>query len=492
METQEYTRQKLISSLIKIGHGDLDIYVNDVLPAAREDPELFGRFVVWNHRHGKVDDSKVAFPPIALRGLSKGDAHLAENAIAHMISLDPRKIIKSYDFSKSLTKRGLHIPGGNRELLQDALKDYITAMEKNRRWWVRTALRHRKALIRLYEISHKKAVPLAKEILFERKFPPGSVFEALVRLKNMSPSEASATIMKHKIPAPIAIGAVNTVKDPDIQFALIEIMTGNELINYSGALKAWGIFEIPYLKAAYDAAIERGKTDKRVNVYKASKAAESLDTKTGKKVLQIQEAREKKLKGIEGDWAILADRSASMQKSIEVARHMAAAITSQVKGKVYLLFFNTAPVLFDVTGKTYQEILGMTGHVYAGGNTSIGCGLQYLREKNILVNGIAIASDGGENTSPAFSEAYAKYNKAFGIEPTVYLFEIPGDPNRLVENCQRAGVSLECIPLGTNIDYYALPNLVNTLRTSRFALVDEIMQYKLLTIDGVLKRASRS
>ena len=38
------------------------------------------------------------------------------------------------------------------------------------------------------------------------------------------------------------------------------------------------------------------------------------------------------------------------------------------------------------------------------------------------------------------------------------------------------------------IDMYGLPNLLKLLKTSRYALIDEIMQSKLLTIKEVLRK----
>ena len=40
----------------------------------------------------------------------------------------------------------------------------------------------------------------------------------------------------------------------------------------------------------------------------------------------------------------------------------------------------------------------------------------------------------------------------------------------------------------TGVDYYSLPNLVQTMRSNRYSLIDEIMQVPLLTLAEVLKK----
>jgi hypothetical protein len=51
--------------------------------------------------------------------------------------------------------------------------------------------------------------------------------------------------------------------------------------------------------------------------------------------------------------------------------------------------------------------------------------------------------------------------------------------------CHRNGIAIEQFELGGHVDYYSLPNLVKTMRTSRYSLVDEILETKLLTFKDV-------
>jgi hypothetical protein len=445
-EITPFNRNLLLSSLMKIPHGNLAIFVNNALPAARTDPEMFAHLIAWNNKEGKVRDSKVAFPVIGIRGLDKKNGEFAENAVAHIVNLDPRDCLRAYTFSKELTKTGNIINGGHRRLLEYALKKYLEIRETNNKWFDRTVISHRKAVIGLYAVSHKKPSPRAQGILFDKNYPNGSIFQIVRDLKNKSSLETAGLILKYKIPFQIAVGAAAKAKDSDVILALIEGMTGNELINSTSMLKKFGVFNSPSLKAlkaAYDAAIERAKKDTKVNIFKASKASEVLDEKTAKKVISVQRSQEKNISNIEGNVLIEADASDSMGGAIEKAKMVAAVIASRIKGKVWLIFFKTEPRSFEVSGKSYDEIAEMAKNIKASGRTSIGCPLDYILDKGEEVNCIVIVSDGCDNEPPFFHDVYPKYVSRFGFEPSVYLLHVPGAPNILPGNCRSVGIHIE-------------------------------------------------
>lgn len=480
---QGITRNQMVNQLIRIGHGDFSVYTKLGLQAVKDEPELFGHLISWNSIKGEVRDSKVALPVIALRG--EKDAELYENAAANLCLLDPRNLLRACYYNKELGPAN-----GGGKWLKDAVVRYVKAREKSRKWWDRTALQHRSSLKGLYALNHIKPTPRAQRILFKRDYPQGSVFAKLKELKNMAPDEAAGFILINRIPFLVAVGALGGIKGkPDIVLALIERMSGAELISNTKMLERMGVFESPALKVAYDKAIERMKKDKKVSSLKAGKAAKHVDGKAAKQLEKIQEERLASLGGLEGDWLVLGDRSGSMDESVEAARQIASLIAKQVRGSVHLVFFNTSPMYFNVTGKTLNEITDETRRLRATGGTSIGCGLDLISEKNIVVNGIAIASDGGDNTAPYFHGAYRRYADKFGTEPTVYLYHLPGEWNALTPYCQRDGILLEQFELGSRPDYYALPNLVATMRTGRYTLVEEIMDCPLLTFKEVFKEA---
>ncbi|KKN46568.1 hypothetical protein LCGC14_0671640 [marine sediment metagenome] len=481
MEKTDVSRNQLITELLRIGHGDLSIYNNIGLKAVASESELFAHLMAWNAKKGEVRDSKTAFPVLALRGAP--DDELYENAIAHLCQLDPRNLLKAIYYHRTLPALN---GTGVGQTLKKNVKRYIQVREQNRGWWDKTVLQHRKSMKALYALFHVQPRPFAQKILFQGVYPPNSIFTAVKQLKNMDVQEAAGTILNKKIPFTIAVGALGGIKDkPDIILALLERMSGAELITNTKMLKRFGVFESPTLKSAYDSAIERTKKDK-VSTLKAGKAASAVtDKKASGKLKQIQEDRLAQLGGIEGDWLVLGDKSGSMGTSIEVAKQIASLIAQQVKGSVHLVFFDTSPTYYDVTNKTLDEIQAMTSRIQAIGGTSIGCGLDLIYNKGIIINGIAICSDGGDNTKSEFHQSYPKYAAKFGMEPTVYHFYVPGDQDALTANCNNARILVERFDLGQNVDYVSLPQIILTMRENRYQLVQEILDVPLLTLNEV-------
>lgn len=488
VEQATISRNQLVNQILRIGHGDLSTYIPVGLQAVQDEPDLFAHLIAWNHIKGEVRDSKVALPVMALRG--PADPELFENAVAHLCLLDPRNLVRAINFSRDFAKKtfpfNFKITPGAGNLLEKAVVRYVRVREENPGWWIRSVLQHRKSMKALYALYHIKPNDMAQAVLFKRQKPKGSVFEAVASLKNMNPQEAAGTILNFKIPFLVAMGAVGGIKNkPDLIMALIDQTSGNELIGNTEMFRRLGVFDNPVLKSAFNSAVERAKKDKRVSTLKAGKASEKVgDKKTADKMKAVQAEKLEQLGGIEGDWLVLGDCSGSMSRSIEVARQTAALIAQQVKGAVHLVFFNTGPYRFDVTGKSLDEIQAMTSRVRASGATSIGCGLELLREQKILVNGIVICSDGGDNTEPGFHQAYPRYVNSMGVEPTVYHLWVPGDEDNLAGFCARGGIPLQKFDV-SKMDYYALPNLIKTLRTSRFTLVDEIMETPLLKLKDI-------
>lgn len=481
MDRTVVSQLQMVNDILRIGHGDLSIYTDIGLKAVQHEPELFAHLISWNSKRGEVRDSKKALPIIALRG--KKDPELFENACASLCLLSPRDFLSAIRFHKD---RVLPRTTGGGKFLKHAIFLYLKTRESNPNWWDRTVLQHRKTIKELYALNHIRPDARANEILFKRVYPSNSIFTKVKQLKDMSPKEAAGTILNNKIPFLIAIPAMQGIKDkPDVILALIENMTKAQLINNANALTRWGVMADPVLKSAYEEGLAKKKG--KVGSLKATKAAEMVTDKKVKKTLKKEQEKQLDSKGIEGDWLVLGDRSTSMRVSLEISKQIAAFLARSVKGKVHLVLFNTRPTYFDVTGKTFDEIKQITNRYGSSGATSIGCGLGLLAAKNIVVNGIAICSDGGDNTHPWFYNAYRDYAEQFGIKPTCYLWHVPGDHDVLSRTCEESGIQLERFSMGKNVDYNSIPNLALTMRTNRYSLVEEILDTKLLTYKDVFE-----
>ncbi len=297
--------------------------------------------------------------------------------------------------------------------------------------------------------------------------------------------------MGRQIPFLIAAGAMGSrMKEPDVLMAIIQRMSPTELVTNMKRLEKLGVKNIPALRAALEEALKKTASSGK-NMLKTSKAVESVDDEKLKaKLNALQEkqfAAKVQKQGVEGDWLVCGDCSGSMQTAIEGARQVAAILAKMVKGQVHLVFFNDTPRYFDVTGKTYEELVSLTSRIGANGGTNLGCSLQYILDRKIQVSGIAIISDGGENRQPVFADRYKAYIQKWSTEPTVYFYHLSGDADFFSVNMRQAGIGFETFDLvSKGFDYYSLPNLVQTMRVSRYSLIDEIMESRLLTLDQVL------
>lgn len=488
------TKAQVISELTKSPHGDLSEYLKVGVQAVKEDPEFFAHLIAWNHAKGQIRDAKVALPVVAIR--NGGDAELVENALAHVADLRPREFSRALQFARQI--------GCNQRQMKRLVERYLRDLEADFGDWERTALLHRDTITTLYGKYRVQPNEVADFNLFGplsskkygKRVKPGRLtprFAAVASLRMLSPEQIAGQIRSLKLPFMVVKAALGgKIKDPDVLAAVIQGMSAPELVTNMKSLERWGVKTVPALRAALEQALGKAAQSKTAKgTLKTSQAIEALagDEVLSGKLKTLQEAQLTKLQTIEGNWLVMADISSSMSEAIEPARQVSAILARSVKGKVYLVFFNTSPRFYDVTGMTFEQITTLTRNVSASGSTAIGCPLVYLKEKGLQVDGVAIVSDGEETSSPGFTMAYQDYCKKLGVEPTVYFYKI-GSGEPLMRNCKVANppVQLEVFDIGKSVDYYSLPNLVQTMRVGRYSLLDEVMATKLQILDRVLDR----
>jgi hypothetical protein len=488
MGEQGLTKQRIFAELSKSPHGKLGEYVPIGKQAIEQEGEFFQHLIAWNAQHGQIRDSKVALPILGLA--FEKNAELADNSLAHLAKLNPRELWKAFQFLRELR------PAGKMMTMDRLVRDYLHQLEAER-GWDHVAIQHGKVLKSLYASARvKPATDRVRIVLFggikkgeKTPLPKGSVFEAVRLLKQRSPIEAASDILKFKIPFLIAAGALEEkAKEPELLLALIERMSPTELTTNIKMLEKLGMKSNPALRGAFDKAMEKAATS-RQNTLKTTQAVEAVeDEKLKDKLRGLQKKQIAAAGGPEGNWLVLADKSGSMAQAIEIARHVSASLAQFVKGKVYLVFFDTSPMTVDVTGLSLDQIQKATEHIHAAGGTSIGCGLNRMLQDKIELDGIAIVSDGGENTAPVFSEVYRKYVAFAGKDLPVYFYMTQGDSNSLSYAVNAAGIEMQTFDLRNGkVDYYSIPNLVQTMRSNPYSLIDEILATPLVSLQDVLK-----
>lgn len=496
VESSSLSQQRIVSVLTRSTHGRLEDYLPTATRAAQEQPEFLAHLIAWNEKRGQVRDSKLALPLIHLAYTTPaqvGQSEFRENALAHLALRSPRELVAGLAFRKAARLAGS-------EQIRKLVERYLRAREEKWPWWERTTLQHRHQMRTLYASLRVKPSAMAQLVLFGNAAgkgqpqvkaapPAGTVFARVATLSSMTARDAAGVVARDKLPFLVVMGAAGAhLKDPDFALALIQSMSPTEVVTNTKLLEKLGVRTVPALRSAFEEALAKVAESKRAPALKTTRAAEAVGGVLGEKLHATQE-RQLKAAGIDGDWLVLGDMSGSMQAAIEGARQVAAILTRLVKGKVHLIFFNDRPRHMDVTGLDYEQIKALTTRIVANGGTSIGSGLALAREMALEFQGIAVVSDAKENTSPWFAQVY----QSMELEVPVYLYRFrPGvtchSDRDLRDTMAAIGAGLEEFDLTHGqVDYYSLPNLVQTMRTARYSLGQEILDTPLLTVEQALK-----
>src|SRR6185369_4124006 len=101
----------------------------------------------------------------------------------------------------------------------------------------------------------------------------------------------------------------------------------------------------------------------------AAEEVEDESLKTMLKELQERQIQAQKDsgRGIDGNWLVIADKSGSMEASIELGKAVAAAIAKFVSGRVWLVFCDTCAGHLEVTGMTLEQIKEKSRFIKAAG-----------------------------------------------------------------------------------------------------------------------------
>lgn len=496
---QQYSRTQLIEKLNLSLHGKLEEYRPVFSAACTRDPEFLAHLIAWDYVNGQIKDTKIALPVITLATPGYPD-ELAENSLAHIAMQPPRELEKSLRFAIAAS-----MPARRQKRLESVIRRYLAFKEKEPGKWNRLAIRHRRALKSLYALTHAPMAEWASNILFRNQYAPGSIFADVRQLSAMSPAQVAATIQKWHL-SPLVVsgamaGAKDKQKDSGVLAATMDQMSDTELVTRSASLVRDGVAKDENLKEKFRGKVAKASKSNKATLKTGHKAEEVEDEGIKEMLKELQERQIENQKaagrGIEGNWLVISDCSSSQSAAIELGVQVAAAIARFVTGTVWLLFCNTDVVkVVDATGKSLEYLQQQAKFIVAVGGTSYGVGLEWAADKKLELNGVAIVGDGGENHLP-FGHAMVRYEKYMGTRPAVYLYQTycdpryrgtNGDPGLFARYMQSyGGGEFTAFDLTSGkVDYYSLPNLVQSMNVSRFGVVEKIMACPLVTLDMVI------
>ena len=471
----------LINRLLGSHHGDLMPYMAGGMEVARQDPLLFGHFVTYNAERSRIKDSFTALPVVGLFSTCMPDT--IENCAAHLLKLNPRQLEKAVRFYRALNSKGHTVVTGNGRIFKNTQRQYLRQLESDNGIFDNVVVNNRKAVTALYALSHTAPSGRAKSILFDKNYPEGSVFAFVRDMHFLEPKVVAGNIARYRLSTQVITGAAGTRGITEgILFAMIDGMTPSELVNYAKFIRTRA-GENEVIMAAFEQGLQKAAKDKRVSAHKISKAAKAAGGRVAKQLKAVEEAVFDSTV-LPGKWLILGDASGSMSSAVKAATDIAGAIARYAE-EVHLVFFNTAPKYYNVSGKTMDEINAICSGVRAGGGTSIGCGVQYMTRKGYDVDAIVLISDGQENRAPGFLTEYRKMKN----EPDVYYIKLGSRPTGAASFARGLPVTEFD---GKQMDYYSFPNLVAAMSADRYKIFDDIMESRLWTRDEVLNTRGRN
>ncbi|MCK6511607.1 hypothetical protein L6R29_16750 [Myxococcota bacterium] len=510
---EEDRRLGMLNSLLTTPHRELMPLWDLHQKLCEGDPLFYAHLAAWYQEHGEVRDHKELF--VATLCLSEFAGHrdaglgmlwaLPPYQVARLIDMIKGQVIRhpevfeeewAKDFSpeelKALSEQRVGLGRNIPRSMRTEIARYLRALESQRASFERTIVGQRHALKRLYAGLRIKPSSLAQQLLFDNEPPMESLPGQIRQLaKSGSASKKAEIIEKYRIPYRIAVSLLSRREFPRVVPALLRVMSAQEVINSLGSLRRRKLLDDPSIAALVQKKLGKAQTSKRVSTMKAQKALEKLDsmelerergiTLTDIKE-RLQEVTEERLlsKGtIDRSTALLIDKSASMEMALEVGQRIGAMIGLLCSRGLLAYAFDTMPYPIKSPESDSLADWQKAFHgIRAGGRTSIGSPIQWMRRKQQRVEQIILVTDGEENASPYFVEELQAYQKELDIYPTLVMVKVGSDRELLESRCERAGIAMDVYRF--NGDYYSLPNLIPMLtQPSRVDLLMQILDYPL-------------
>jgi hypothetical protein len=504
-------RNQIVNELNRSAHGKLNEYSKVIGAACAQDPEFVAHLIAFDFVNGQIKDSKIALPVVSLAHREFPE-ELVENSLAHLAMAPPREILRALRFSIETSS-----PSRRQRRLEKTIRTYLAHRESEPGRWARMAARHRRSLKSLYALTHAPMAEWASNILFHGKYAPGSIFADIAMLGKMAPAQAAATIQKWHLSPLVVSGAMAGSKageDSSVVQATMEQMSDTEVVTRAKSLERKGAGRDAALKETFRKKVSKATKSSKATM-KTGVAADEVEDEGLKTMLkELQErqiqAQKDSGRGIEGNWLVISDRSQSQEVAIKLGVHIAAAIAKFVTGTVHLVFCNTEPTPMNVTGKSMDQIMEQAKFIFASGSTSYGAALEWAESAKLDLDGVVIVGDGGENTAPFFAMEWRRYAKKHDKRVPVYLYQTYCDPRYAVstggnpKNFEtvmngrmptaygwRGDFSGEPVPFTAfdlthgQIDYYSIPNLVQSMSANKFGVVEKIMACPLVTLEQV-------
>jgi len=512
---EENHRLKILSSILRCPHRDIDKILQIHIEAQEADPVFYAKLAVWHDKNGELRDHNEAFigllctdsilehretglallrklPPYMkerVKGLIKGKTIKIREKLNSTFVRKGKKINK-VNIKKKTVGMKRNIPRS----FKTEIYSYLDWLEQDDVRFDETVLRNFNPIQGLYASLRIKPSERARGIMFEGNIPEGSRLSIIKEILGAkTPVEKAELIVKNKIPYTIAVGLVDKMS-PSILISLISVMTPQEVINNISSLKERGAYDNAEVKQLVLDKLAKAEKKKGVAALKskvAKNAAKVDDDDINKQLDKVADEGIKKRAQISLPTAIIVDKSGSMEKAIEVGKQLASAVSGATISDLCVVATDTFAREIKANGKTLTAWENAFRGIRASGGTSLGAGVAYLNRINFVAEQIVIITDEGENNTPTIGNALTEYIKQTNITPNVVVIKVPPlsaywvdtqSTRRFQDNIKKALGDFTRLELeNDSAGYYAIPTIIPLLAGgSQLELLYEIMDYDFL------------
>lgn len=502
--SEQDVRLQLLNAFLSCTHRDTDKIKEVHQKVQEQDPVFYAHLASWYEYNGELRDHREVFASLLISDnyLDNRDTGLAifqrlpifmKHRVLGFIKGKKVKIRHKTGRKKKIGKKtvdDVHIEEKTVGLFKNPptafkkeIEKYLRYLEADSTRFDGATLRNAKDLKSLYASLRIRPSSRANDILFKKKYPDDSkmsVFEQITKAK--SPAKAAELIVKNKIPYTTAVGLIDKMT-PSIIVALINNMSPQEVLNNIASLEARGAMDNAQTKKLINQKLEKAQKSKNVSGLKSKQAKKTgrvKDKEISKQLDKVADTQIKRKGTIKVPTAIFVDRSGSMTTAIEMGKQCATIVSGATEAPLYVIAFDNMPREIQAKGVSLTDWERAFASVRPGGSTSIGCPLMAMIRSRTYVEQIVIITDGGENASPFFHNAYKEYVRAMKVKPAVIVIRVGRWYSGFYNNLVRSGIEVDIYTPDAK-DYYGLPGLVSLLsRKSKLDLLMEIIETPLV------------
>lgn len=498
-QAERDSRLAILNTLLTTPHRKLDQVYPVHAEMIAQDPLFYAHLGAWYTATGDIRDHKEAFVVALCQSNFEGHR---DAGLAMLREMPPYQVCRVVDFihGKKKTKTVKETVGRGRTArtterkveekfglfkniprsVKTEVVRYIREREADNDWFDSSVMQARKYLKRMYSLLHIEPSERAQKTLFDGEPPEGSSMAAIKELsKADSATEQARVIIERKIPYRVASTVVSAMT-PTVLLALVEVMTPQELINNLSSLKQRGVMDNPKLNELIKEKLEAAKKNKRVSALKATKAGEvsGMSDDINKQLAEVADTKLKSKGRIKRPTALLVDKSGSMNLAIELGKQIAATVSAVMDADLFVYAFDAMGYPVKPQGEDVASWEKAFRGIKAGGQTSYGAPIEFLRRNKQRVEQIIFVGDEGENASPPFLTTLQNYQREMGVNVHVVFVKCGNTTDKLELMCQRNGIPYDAWDFKG--DYYSVPELIPFLtQASKLDLLMEIMSYAL-------------